>query len=201
MVRHTLDCATLAFLSVCFNSTDVVELLHDQTPDPVDHVSLRPRGLQPTDWVTAFVFTPPCAQWISLDGFYQSFSCSGQLLIKPHTPFCIIDWFPLRNGSHVTPIVSRLKRSWPTSAVNHKVPLTWKIHSDIFSLPPSNPLSGVGPFLGFILRIFSATLADSPSLSPQWDRGFCFVNIDMEATTLKTLNRVRKHRDPWRPLP
>lgn len=137
MVRHTLDCATLAFLSVCFNSTDVVELLHDQTPDPVDHVSLRPRGLQPTDWVTAFVFTPPCAQWISLDGFYQSFSCSGQLLIKPHTPFCIIDWFPLRNGSHVTPIVSRLKRSWPTSAVNHKVPLTWKIHSDIFSLPPS----------------------------------------------------------------
>lgn len=199
MVRHTLDCATLAFLSVCFNSTDVVELLHDQTPDPVDHVSLRPRGLQPTDWVTAFVFTPPCAQWISLDGFYQSFSCSGQLLIKPHTPFCIIDWFPLRNGSHVTPIVSRLKRSWPTSAVNHKVPLTWKIHSDIFSLPPSLQSFVRGQTIS---RFHPEDIfCNSPSLSPQWDRGFCFVNIDMEATTLKTLNRVGKHRDPWRPLP
>lgn len=133
----------------------------------------------------------PCALWISLDGLHQSHP--AQLLIKS-TPFCIIDSFPFRNGPHVTRIVSRLKRCWPTSAVNHKPPLT----REGSILPPG--ISSLCLFvLGqtIVLVFIFATLAgqtlhhclrhqrdDSLSLSGLW-------TTMMSGTTLKRLTKCR----------
>jgi len=73
----------------------------------------------------------PCALWIGFDDLHLSHLHSHlqtNFFIK-FSPICVIDLFPSRNEPHVTCIVFRLKRSWSTSAVNHKLPLTRGITS------------------------------------------------------------------------
>lgn len=130
----------------------------------------------------------------------------AQLLIKS-TLFCIIDLFPSRNGAHVTRIVSRLKRSWPTSAVNQKLPLTRGIYPATrerlsLCLSPSLALSpgpGSNHCLGFILSIFilaTPSKPDPPSLSPPSEAGSWFLNRMMSGTALKHLTKWRGTVNP-----
>lgn len=119
----------------------------------------------------------------------------AQLLIKS-TPFCIIDSFPSRNGPHVTRIVSRLKSSWPTSAVNHKLPLTRRIHSAtrhhlslfIFVLGQTIVLVSFCVFFFFFCNL---SRPDPSSLPPPSEGGLWFVNTMMSGTTLKRLTKWR----------
>lgn len=111
-------------------------------------------------------------------------SWQPRVLIKS-TPICVIDLFPSRNEPHVTRIVSRLKRSWPTSAVNHKFLLTGVIPSPRLFVPSQTIVSPSPPTL-----FCSLSRVEPPSLSLQREDRF-----------VKTVLRITlKHSTKWRGL-
>lgn len=143
-------------------------------------------------------FTQACAQWSSLNGISQTPTANpAQLLIKSK-PFCIIDLFPSKNGPRVTRIVSRSKRSWPTSAVNHKLPLNQRdplVHQT--SALPLRPESNRRLGFSFLQPQQARPSITAPLPHTPLEGGLVYEHNDVECNK-KALNQVEEQRDPTR---